>query len=220
MTLPAAYMKETHMCGGILLNENFVLTAAHCLFRNNVPLSASQVAVGFGHNLVQVYQDGRVSVKKVITHEKFERVGKGLNEYSRHDIALLQLTYPRSFVKDIDMSPACLSTSKSAGTDAQKMLTAIGFGGTKAIRMDKQSYEMGHKPKVEISALLRELNLVDISPNHPLCSLNKQLICTQALSGNGSLCLGDSGSPLQIIKQGMTFKFKMIRENESTICFF
>ena len=67
-------------CGGSILTENVIITAAHCV------LDASKITVLVGHPNITSDEIFATSVKSVIIHPDYNRDGKGF-----YDLALLQL---------------------------------------------------------------------------------------------------------------------------------
>ncbi|RLU26778.1 hypothetical protein DMN91_000575 [Ooceraea biroi] len=70
-----------HFCGGVILNQNYVLTAAHCVSGKNVSLISATVGTT---NLTRPYKVHLI--KSAYVHEKYNRSNSWIN-----DIALLKL---------------------------------------------------------------------------------------------------------------------------------
>ena len=91
---------KSNQCGGTILDEETILTAAHCL----KPLGPIYVETGIIDNPSLkrnfVINENNSNVKKVFIHPDFENVYKG------DDIAILKLKTPLTF--DNDTKPACL----------------------------------------------------------------------------------------------------------------
>ena len=78
-------------CGGSILTENVIITAAHCV------LDASKITVLVGHPNITSDEIFATSVKSLIIHPDYNH-DKNL---MLHDIALLQLHTNLSFTKSI-----------------------------------------------------------------------------------------------------------------------
>ena len=94
-------VNRRHICGGTILNEWYILTAAHCV--DNYALSLySNMTIAFGiHHQLEQNQTIR-EFDRIIIHPLWNK-GKRFS----NDIALLHLSEPLSFERNLFISRTC-----------------------------------------------------------------------------------------------------------------
>lgn len=184
-------------CGGSLISENYVLTAAHCTDSS----LGKPVAVRLGElNLVR-NDDGaspeNYKVVQVVAHPEYRSAAK------YNDIALLRLDRQVEFSNTV--RPACLySTDKIS--ESRAIATgwgALGFG-------DRSSDIL---LKVGLS-FIDNRKCATLYRSEQSSSLQRGIIdsqlCAGELQGGYDTCLGDSGGPLQVTSDSNKCIYKIV----------
>ncbi|XP_042283279.1 chymotrypsinogen B-like [Thunnus maccoyii] len=166
----------SHYCGGSLINQNWVVTAAHCSFRE------SDLVVLGAHDLRSSTEDVQViGVGKVFTHPDYNKTRPWNN-----DIQLIKLASPAQINRHV--SAVCVAETTDnfpAGT----MCMITGWGKTSGNGKTATRLQQAALP------LLTNSECSQFKP--PITS---NMICAGA---NGtSSCNGDSGGPLVCQKAG------------------
>lgn len=174
---------QAHLCGGALIDSNYVITAAHCVL-DFVDSPKSLKAV-IGRNQLTSSEGITVSIDGITIHRNFSF------DTSENDIALLHLR------KDVPGPTIPIVTS----TDAQfwapgTMATILGWGVTDAkfpIRPD--NLQQASIPIVSDAECQNRLGL-DFRPDSMLCA--GTLASTPTAEDGIDSCQGDSGGPLMV----------------------
>ncbi|XP_053976001.1 chymotrypsin-2-like [Hylaeus volcanicus] len=168
---------EYHFCGGSVLNENYVLTAAHCVNEQSYPI---EVVAG------TVSLDSRTSVhqvEKMIVHAGYNSRDSWVN-----DIALIKLKTP--FVMSRTVAPVSLPKVNEVIPNNTPAVVSgwgdihLGGPGTKQLLKAKLYIADQAKCKSTYGVLGKTVRPTQVCANDP--SVEK-----------GS-CNGDSGGPLTV----------------------
>ncbi|XP_058837319.1 brachyurin-like [Topomyia yanbarensis] len=169
------------LCGGTVLSQNFVMTAAHCVVIGTEATHGTVVLGAHNRQVVEATQQ-RIDFASINVHPSY------IASLLRNDIATIRLATPAVFnnvVQPIDL-PARSDTRTFAG------LTGIisGFGRT--------TDETG-SPASDVVMYTSNpiLTNADCQSSWNAIIIQAQNIC---LSGTGgrSVCNGDSGGPLAV----------------------
>ena len=158
-----------HFCGGALVREDWVITAAHCVQGD----SPSQVKVKIGlHNVNGTQGSITRSVSQIIIHPSYS--SWSLN----NDYAILQLSQPITNFEPIQL------VTDTSHDEEPVMATTMGWGAT-------QSGGWGSNILLEV-----DVPIDDSCGNYSNSDITNNMVCAGFNTGGYDSCQGDSGGPL------------------------
>ena len=172
----ALFIDNAWFCGGSIISENYIMTAAHCAD------GASYFDIMAGaHNVRASSEPHRVEITSYNgwTHPQWN------SNTLANDIALIELPSPLSFNEYI--KPSCMPMAGDTA-DVGEMVTCTGWG----------------KPSDSAGGISPVLRMVEDRPviSNAECNaiygiVGDGVVCIDTTGGKGT-CNGDSGGPLNM----------------------
>ncbi|XP_031626209.1 serine protease persephone-like [Contarinia nasturtii] len=183
-------LKVTFDCGGTVISELYVMTAAHCALAARPP-----VVVRLGKpTLTDAEDDIKATnhpIRDVIRHPNYSTLSK------RNDIALLRLGKRIFFTPDI--TPPCLQMDLSDMNSNVKLLVT-GWGVTVVERGVRSDVLLKTQlTTMTFSECERILSNFNLQANQAALQdgISQGQYCAYDPTGRNDSCQGDSGGPLQ-----------------------
>jgi len=177
--------KVEYLCGGALITDQHVITAAHCVKDKD-----DLYSVRVGEHDVNSEKDGaspqEIRIAAKMPHEKFDSVS------FQNDIAILKLSQKVKLTPEVQ--PICLPKEKSISNrnfDKTKPFVA-GWGATSF-----NGPSSGTLKEVQIPVVTKQ-SCTEAYKKFRTVVVDESVICAGTARGGIDACQGDSGGPLML----------------------
>merc|ERR1712002_235768 len=188
-------------CGGSLIDDRTVLTAAHCTKGYII----RKVTVGMHYQSTSIEGQEDIPVIRQIDHPHYYSDPKTGAEHN--DSAILILGRTVQWTETVQ--PVCLPTDPTA-TYLNRMATTTGWG-----RLWSGGDVPDELQEVDVKVISNE----KCAEMYPRTAIAKDMICAAEENGEGGkdACQGDSGGPLITERQGVTVDGKQQYEQVGVV---
>jgi trypsin len=171
--------KHSHNCGGSIINENYILIAAHCVDPAVLPPNQPKIVAGITKQTEESNGRQEVEVDTITRHPQWSM------DTLQNDIAIIKLKTPLTLNDNVKATKLA-----GPGFTPSDTLTVTGWGlleqGGSSIPDNLQKVKIPHYPQ-ELCQMLYSVIGVEIQANH---------ICAGGEGELAGVCNGDSGGPL------------------------
>jgi secreted trypsin-like serine protease len=170
-------------CGGSVINDRYILTAAHCVSHANSPQDFTVILHAFK---TSDFQDPKLQhkVKRFIRHPAWNG---GENNVSPNDIALLELAEPLKF--EGNFNPICIADFKRYSNLFVAGWGLMDQGGKLVDPPTLRETDLKEVPSAQCQRQMR------IDPRREICAGDRK-----------ATCQGDSGGPLMTRQNGKVYQ--------------
>ncbi|KAL3886432.1 hypothetical protein ACJMK2_026424 [Sinanodonta woodiana] len=164
-----------HLCGGTLIDQNWIVTAAHCF----EGMSGDYWTVALGvHDMSQMYTANIHRTSVISVHGSYD------SQTNENDIAMMKLDRPVD-LSGMHIRPACLPSESADFTN--RVCTVTGWGATHTGGSSTR-----YMLEVDVPIISNDMCEYYLGRG----TVHYSNICAGYTQGGKDACQGDSGGPL------------------------
>ncbi|XP_028631357.1 serine protease 40-like [Grammomys surdaster] len=183
-----------HICGAVLIDKNWVASAAHCFQRSRNPRDY-KIRLGYTDMNNPTRYSREMSVQTVIVHKDYDRFHR-----QGSDIVLLQLRSSVEYSSHI--LPACLP-EKNMNIPDDKACWISGWGHLREdVRLPLPSKLYEAKLILMTNDQCKGFFPPPSPGSHREYYIYDDMVCAADYNMTKSICAGDSGGPLVCLLEG------------------
>jgi secreted trypsin-like serine protease len=170
-------------CGGSVINERFILTAAHCTQTSPGSISIKAGSHRIGARPANDNQIQHVAVRRIVNHPEYRRPTQFSN-----DVSILELATPLTLGSHV--SPICIPAADNGNTVA-------GNGNTAFVTGHGTTRSGGQISEALMQVIVPFVSNEQCGQSYGSSAIDDTMVCLGNFNQGGKdSCQGDSGGPV------------------------